>query len=313
MLSRTADSLYWMARYMERAENLARILDASTRLATMPSSYSGARNEWASAVETAGCSELFYNIYKDATEKTVRNFLCFSPDNPSSIRSCIDIARTNARSVRTAITGEMWDAINGAWLELKNFDGKTMDQEEFIRFLDWVKSVSLIVDGSAYRSMLRRDEYYFTRLGLYVERADSTARLLDVKYHVLLPDTERVGGSLDYFQWTAILRSVSALTAYHWVYKESVKPWLVADLLTLNREMPRSLHACYESLVRFLDQLARQYGRMGPSQRQARAVLNQLQSVQMEEIFQNGLHEFITDFIASNNRLGAAIHDQYLV
>lgn len=313
MLSRTADSLYWMARYMERAENLARILDASTRLATMPSSYSGARNEWASAVETAGCSDLFYNIYKDATEKTVRNFLCFSPDNPSSIRSCIDIARTNARSVRTAITGEMWDAINGAWLELKNFDGKTMDQEEFIRFLDWVKSVSLIVDGSAYRSMLRRDEYYFTRLGLYVERADSTARLLDVKYHVLLPDTERVGGSLDYFQWTAILRSVSALTAYHWVYKESVKPWLVADLLTLNREMPRSLHACYESLVRFLDQLARQYGRMGASQRQARAILNQLQSVQMEEIFQNGLHEFITDFIASNNRLGAAIHDQYLV
>lgn len=312
MLSRTADSLYWMARYMERAENLARILDASTRLATMPSSYSGTRNEWASAVETAGCSQLFFHIYKDATEKTVRNFLCFSPDNPSSIRNCIEIARTNARSVRTAVTGEMWDAINGAWLEMKNFDGRTMDQEEFIRFLDWVKSVSLIVDGSAYRSMLRRDEYYFTRLGLYVERADSTARLLDVKYHVLLPETERVGGSLDYFQWTAILRSVSALTAYHWVYKESVKPWLVADLLTLNREMPRSLHACYESLVRFLDQLARQYGRIGPSQRQARGMLNRLQSLNMEEIFQNGLHEFITDFIAANNKLGSDIHEQYL-
>ena len=172
MLSRTADSLYWMARYMERAENLARILDASTRLASMPSSYSGARNDWESAVATAGCVDIFYQTYKDATEKTVRDFLCFNPDNPSSIRNCIEVARTNARSVRTAITGEMWDAINGAWLEMKNFNSRTMDQEEFIGFLDWVKNVSLVVDGSAYRSMLRRDEYYFTRLGLYVERAD---------------------------------------------------------------------------------------------------------------------------------------------
>ena len=127
-------------------------------------------------------------------------------------------------------------------------------------------------DGSAYRTMLRNDAYWFPRLGVYIERADNTARILDVKYHVLLPRDERVGGGLDYFQWTTILRAVSALTAYHWVYRESVKPWLVADLLILNRQMPRSLAACYENLVRYLDLIADAYGRQGASQRQARAI-----------------------------------------
>jgi uncharacterized alpha-E superfamily protein len=313
MLSRTADNLFWMSRYIERAENLARVMDASTRLSALPAAYGGTHNEWASAVSTAGCVESFYRTHKDASETTVRDFLCFSPENPSSIRRCIEIARQNARAVRTAITTEMWDAINGAWLDLKKYDGKRMDREEFVRFLEWVKNVSLVVDGSAYRSMLRRDEYCFTRLGLYVERADNTLRLLDVKYHVLLPATEHVGGTLDYFQWSSLLRSVSALTAYHWVYRESVKPWLVADLLTLNREMPRSLFACYESLVRFLDQLARQYGRIGPGQRMARATLGKLENTTIEAVFQSGLHEFIGQFIADNNRLASTIQDQYLI
>ncbi|MET0606720.1 MAG: alpha-E domain-containing protein [Beijerinckiaceae bacterium] len=313
MLSRTADSLFWMSRYIERGENLARILDAATRLAALPASYGGTHNEWESAILTAGADEPFHRIYKDANEKTVRDFLCFSEENPASIRHCIEIARMNARAVRTAITTEMWDAINGAWLDLKKYDGKRMDREEFTRFLEWVKNVSLVVDGSAYRSMLRRDEYWFTRLGLYIERADNMLRLLDVKYHVLLPVSERVGGTLDYFQWSSLLRSVSALTAYHWVYRESVKPWLVADLLTLNREMPRSLYSSYENLVRFLDQLARQYGRIGPSQHMARATLARLDNTNIEAIFQSGLHEFIDQFILDNNALASTIQEQYLV
>ena len=171
--------------------------------------------------------------------------------------------------MRTALTVEMWDAINGAWLELRRLRTADMTRDEFARFLDWVKSVTLAFDGSAYRTMLRNDAFWFTRLGGAIERADNTARILDVKYHVLLPETERVGGSLDYFQWTTILREVSALTAYHWVYRESVKPWLVADLLILNRQMPRSLANCYEILVRHLDLIADAYGRRGPSQRLA--------------------------------------------
>jgi uncharacterized alpha-E superfamily protein len=161
--------------------------------------------------------------------------------------------------------------------------------------------------------MLRNDAYWFSRLGILIERADATARILDVKYHVLLPEQARVGGPLDYFQWVSILRSVSARTSYHWVYRDSVKPWLVADLLILNRQMPRSLTSCYEYLCRYLDELAQYYRRQGNSQRLARAMLNTLANANMDEIFQNGLHEFISKFIAENNRLGGAIAEQYLV
>jgi uncharacterized alpha-E superfamily protein len=313
MLSRTADNLFWLSRYVERADFVARILDATIRLASLPTSYGGRRNEWEGALASAGDSEEFQRLYPAIEERTVRDFLAFSPNNPSSIRNCIEVARENARSVRTALTIEMWETINGAWLELKRFDGADMNQEQFARFLDWVKGVSLAFDGSAYRTMLRNDAFWFTRLGTAIERADNTARILDVKYHVLLPETERVGGSLDYFQWTTILREVAALTAYRWVYRQSVKPWLVADLLILNPQLPRSLANCYELLSRHLDLIADSYGRRGPSQRLAGGMRARLSAVRIERIFEGGLHEFIEEFILENNRLGSAIADQYLV
>jgi uncharacterized alpha-E superfamily protein len=161
--------------------------------------------------------------------------------------------------------------------------------------------------------MLRNDAYWFSRLGVYIERADNTARILDVKYHLLLPANERVGGPLDYFQWAAILRSVSALTAYHWVYRESVKPWLIADLLILKDEMPRSLASCYSAMVQNLDNIARAYGRQGAAQRKARAIRARIENSRMEEIFKEGLHEFIDGFINDNNELGAVISEQYLM
>src|SRR6202030_765971 len=219
-----------------------------------------------------GCGDAFSASYSEANEENVSEFLAFSADNPSSIRNCIEIARHNARAVRTALTTETWEAINGAWLELKRFGNGPPSREEFLRFLHWVQETSLRFDGSAYRTMLRNDVYWFSRLGLFIERADNTARILDVKYHMLLPAHQHVGGPLDYFQWAAILRSVSALTSYHWVYRESLKPWLIADLLILNEQMPRSLASCYENLVRYLDQIARAYGRQGPAQRQARVI-----------------------------------------
>jgi uncharacterized alpha-E superfamily protein len=312
MLSRTADNLYWLARYVERAEYLARILEATQRITTMPLAYVGETNEWASAVATAGCSGAFFAVHAEANEETVTDFLAFSVDNPSSIRSCFEVARSNARAVRTALTSEMWDAINSAWLELKRFGNQPSSREEFTRFLRWVQESSLRFDGSAYRTMLRNDAYWFSRLGVYMERADNTARILDVKYHLLLPAHEHVGGPLDYYQWAGILRSVSALTAYHWVYRESLKPWLIADLLILNDQMPRSLSSCYENLVQNLDRIANAYGRQGAAQRQARVVRTRLQNSRMDEIFQTGLHEFISSFIADNNRLGGEISLQYL-
>src|SRR5690242_10587029 len=313
MLSRTADNMYWLARYVERAEYLARILEATQRLSAVPMTGSAATNEWESAVATAGCAAGFFAAHKEANEQSVTDFLAFSPDNPSSIRSCFEVARSNARSVRTALTMEMWDAINGTWLELQKFGSGAVSREQFAQFLRWVQESSLRFDGSAYRTMLRNDAYWFSRLGVFIERADNTARILDVKYHLLLPAHERVGGPLDYFQWSAILRSVSALTAYHWVYRESVKPWLIADLLILNEQMPRSLASCYENLVQNLDRIAGAYGRQGPAQRQARNVRARLQNARMDDIFQTGLHEFIGAFVEDNNRLGSAISQQYLV
>jgi len=313
MLSRTASNLYWLFRYTERADFVARILDATMRLATLPTSYSGERNEWESALAVAGNTEIFHQHYDAVNEDTVRDFLAFSPRNPSSIRSSFEYARTNARAVRTALTAEMWETINDAWLELKKSKGAEMDRDAFSDFLVFAKNVALHFDGSAYRTMLRSDAYYFTRLGAAIERADNTARILDVKYHVLLPETERVGGSLDYFQWTTILREVQAHTAYHWVYRESVRPWHVADLLILNRQMPRSLACCYESLVRHLDLIADIYGRRGRSQRLASTISSRLGAARIEEVFGHGLHEWVEEFIVENNRLGCEIAEQYLI
>ena len=311
MLSRTADSLYWLSRYVERADFVARILDAAMRLSSLPQSYAGEGNEWACAVASAADQDSFKSLYAHASESTVRDFLAFSPANPSSIRSCLRNARENARSVRTALTSEMWEALNDAWLELSRFDNE-MSQEEFARFLDWVKRFVLAFDGAADRTMLRNDAFWFTRLGSAIERADNTARIIDVKYHLLLPEHDKVGGSLDYFQWTTILREVSAHTAYHWVYREGVKPWLVADLLILNRQMPRSIANCYETLARHLDLIADAYGRRGPSQRLASTTLARLSAARIDDIFHDGLHEFVESMIGETNRLGQAITEQYL-
>jgi uncharacterized alpha-E superfamily protein len=313
MLSRTADNLYWISRYIERADFLARILQATRRLSTLPKAYGGAGTEWESALLSSGAGSTFLASGYVPSEASVTEFLTFSTDNPCSIRNCIELARTNARAVRTALTREMWEAINEAYLEMKAMEqGRIKSGEELSRFLDFVTKVSLAYDGGAYRTMLRNEAYWFSRVGLFIERADNTARLLDVKYHVLLPKTEVVGGSLDYFQWSAVLRAVSAHTAYHWVYRESLKPWLVADLLILRPEMPRSLISCYESVVQYLDRLGKSHGHQGQAQRHARTVFAKLGNHSMETVFQNGLHEFIQEFISDNNRLGTLVSEQYL-
>ena len=316
MLSRTAESLFWLARYMERAENTARLLEAAARLSALPSSSTGPgqpASEWESAILACGLEGPFYAIHEEATARNVVDFLAFSLDNPSSIRSCLEIGRANARSVRTALTLEMWEAINSAWLELKRFRTVGHSRPELMEFINFVKRSALLLDGLAYRTMLRTDSFAFCRIGTYLERADATGRILDVKYHVLLPKDAPVGGGLDYFQWSSILRSVSALTAYHWVYKESLKPWLVADLLILREEMPRSLASCYANLVRYLDDLARYYGRQGQAQRKARDTHALLRNRSIDAVFSEGLHEFVEGFIGENNLLGNAITEQYLV
>jgi uncharacterized alpha-E superfamily protein len=317
MLARTADNLFWLARSMERADFIARTIEATLRLEYLPKSEGDRTIEWESALNAAGAYDSFIAAHGELDEESAVEHLTFNRSNPSSICNCLENARSSGRAVRTALTTETWTAINDAWLELKRFESshrlaRPLDRLALARFLDYVKKASLDFDGSCYRTMLRSEAYWFNRIGLYIERADNTARLLDVKYHLLLPSTEQVGGSLDYFQWVAILRAVSAATAYHWVYRDRVKPWLIADLLILKRAMPRSLISCYESIDRSLDSLARDDGRSGVAQRQARAMHAKLERSSMTQIFQGGLHEFITDFIEDNARLSNAISEQYL-
>jgi uncharacterized alpha-E superfamily protein len=309
MLSRSASDLYWTGRYIERADFVARLIDATLRLAALPSGYGGDVAAWSSALSAAGVNSLYEELYPELSEKTALQFLSLDPTNPSST---IERARTNGRAVRAALTVEVWEALNGAWMEVQRFGIELKSRPTLSRLVEAVKESALAFDGATHRTMLRGEAYWFLRLGAVLERADNTARLLDVKYHLLLPRDEPVGGSLDYFQWTTILRTVSALTAYRHVYRDSVKPWMVADLLILNKGMPRSLASCMADSVRYLDHLAQDSGRRGPAHRQAVALANRLSRGNMDAIFASGLHEFIGDFLTANNRLGGAIVDQYL-
>ncbi len=312
MLSSTAASLYWTGRYIERADFTSRLLDATMRLAALPSSYGGDVGAWSGALVATGAAGDYATTYPALDEESACQFLSLDPANPSSMRSCIERARNNARAVRTAITAEAWEAINAAWLDLQRYGTRLDSRIMLNRLLDAVKAAALAFDGAIHRTMLRHDSYWFLRLGATLERADNTARLLDVKYHLLLPRDEPVGGSLDYFQWTTILRTVSALTAYRHVYLDSVKPWLVADLLSLNKQMPRSLAACAQNAVRSLDQLAQASGRRGPAHRQAVRMARHLDASDIGGIFKSGLHEEIQAFLNENNKLGALVGEQFL-
>ena len=312
MLSRTASNLYWMGRYLERADFTARLIEATQRLASLPSSYGGAGNAWQSALAATWMTRPFADSGLTLDEHSVSEFLTLDPGNPSSIRACLDAARANARSVRTALTGEAWEAINSAWLEISRYGTRLDNREAVGPLLELVKNAVAAFDGAALRTMLRGDAYWFINLGCAIERADNSARLLDVKYHLLLPRGETVGGSLDYFQWTTILRTVSAMTAYRWVYRDSVKPWLVADLLILNRQIPRSLASCYEQILAQLDMLASVTGKRGPAHRLAASGHALLAGSNIDKIFADGLHEFLTRFILENNKLGEVIAEQYL-
>jgi uncharacterized alpha-E superfamily protein len=312
MLGRVANGIFWMYRYLERAENTARLLAAGHRM-SLTRGQDAASEEWRSVLTTLGLLRGYNAAHEGFNGAQVCDFVLRGKTNELNVLSMFERARFNARTCRSAITLEVWEAVNEAWMTLREMLARPVRDASLGAVLAAIRRESTLTRGATHGSMMRNEIYCFARAGTFLERADNTARILDVKFHLLLPTNERVGGPLDYFQWAAILRSVSALTAYHWVYKESVKPWLIADLLMLKDEMPRSLASCYGNLVQNLDYIAQAYGRQGPAQRQARAVRTKLQNSRMDDIFQKGLHEFIGEFISSNNRLGAAITEQYLM
>lgn len=311
MLGRTANDLFWLSRYIERAENMARLIEAGYRIALLPGIGDDKGREWTSTLESAGCKDAYHAKHGDITTKNVIDFLMFDASNPSSIHACLASARRNARAQRTSLTREMWEALNGSWLEFQAIRPETLRSDALPRILDWVKERSAGYRGAMLNTILRNDTFLFSQLGTFLERADNTARILDVKYYVLLPSTSMIGSGVDTAQWETILRSVSAHMSYRWVYKESYRSWRIADYLILNRAMPRSLYACYDQIDEALGDMSALYGEEKPCLATARSTLSMLEKGDIDTIFQSGLHEFLLDFIARNNRVAQEISEAY--
>lgn len=312
MLSRTADSLFWLARYMERAENVARILSAGHRMASLSQETGGVSNEWHSTLIAAGCEPAYRAVHGEIVSEAAIDFMIRDERNSSSIVSCFETARRNARQVRTALTADMWETLNETWIELAHFELEKLSPDGVLRFLEWVKGRALLFDGAYQNTMLRNDAYWFVQVGTYFERADNSARILDVKYHVMLPQGEGVGGAVDHCQWESILRAFSAVRAYHWVYNERIAPWYIAELLILRPEMPRSLLHCMAEVARALDELALLSGHRCECHRLAGELHARLRFGRIDAIFQQGLHEFLTRFVDDGALLGQAIAECYL-
>jgi uncharacterized alpha-E superfamily protein len=248
MLSRTADNLYWIARYIERAETMARLLEVGARIALLPSSAEGYRSEWDSLLQASGTAIGFGKKYGDPVQRNIESYLFFDRDNPSSVASCLFRARENARIIRTALTTQVWDAINTAFQELRELERTPRSQLELTQLTEWTMRHSAMVRGAIDATLLRNDGWDFLNLGYCLERADNTARLIDVKYYVLLPGIEYVGSGLDNYQWTTLLRALSAHRAFHWAYGGEVTARKIAHFLILNPQCPRSLTSCVQGL-----------------------------------------------------------------
>jgi uncharacterized alpha-E superfamily protein len=311
MLSRTADNLFWLARYMERAETTARLLEVGARIALIPSA-AGYRNEWDSLLRATGSADGFAAKYKDASQKNLESYLFFDHGNPSSVAACITRARENGRIVRTALTSQVWDALNTAFQELRGLEGARRSTLELARLTEWTMRHSAMVRGAIEATLLRDAGYDFLNLGYHLERADNTARLMDVKYYVLLPRADFVGTGLDNYQWTTLLRAMSAHRAFHWAYGGEVTAAKIAHFLILNPQCPRALITCVQGLNTHLDRLTKAYRRTSTAQAQARVALAGLAETHVDAVFEEGLHEFLTRFITDMAGVGLAIHETYL-
>ena len=309
MLGKTAAGLFWMFRYLERAEATARLLDAGFRIALTRAGSS--RSEWESVLTTVGQIKAFKERHGEATSSKVMEFLLSDRDNPSSIICMVKAARDNARAVRIALTREVWEATNESWMTLDKLLVGKFPEADLPDVLTTIRQQNALVRGATTGTMLRNDGFNFVRLGTFIERADNTARILDVKYYLLLPSISQVGSQLDIKQWETILRSVSALRSYTWLHGATVNPRDIAQFMILHEQMPRSLGFCYNKICDNLGYLCKDYGQEAESMRMAERIRDDYLGRTMESIFDRGLHEFIGNFLNANGQLGARIAADY--
>ncbi|WP_018411303.1 alpha-E domain-containing protein [Methyloversatilis thermotolerans] len=311
MLSRTADHLYWMARYIERAENVARMLDVNYRMSMVPQADGGVDAGWGATLSINGLEEAFRAKRAEATMDAVLDFMVFDTTNPSSIMNCLRAARENAHAVRGTITSEMWETTNDTWLKMREYPRWKLAGSEIGEFFEWVKFRSHLSRGVTVGTMVRDEALHFLRLGTFLERADATARFIDVKYHMLVDAAAPPDAAADYYQWSALLRSVSAFEVYRKVYRDLITPVKVTELLILNDRMPRSLRRSmvevYENLLAVSNYRSRE------TERRAGELQASLKFGRIEDVFARGLHEYLTQFIVRVNDLGNRISNDFLV
>jgi uncharacterized alpha-E superfamily protein len=317
MLSRTADHLFWMSRYMERAENTARMLNVNYETSLLPQSADMAEQGWRGLLSISELTWSFSKKYQEVTARNVMDFMVRDVTNPSSIVSCLRAARENARAVRGALTTEVWETQNQTWLEFNRLLASNGFQRDPSSLFEWVKFRSHLSRGVTVGTMLQDDSLHFLRIGTFLERGDNTARLLDVKFHALASEFFGPDGSVkeshevDFYHWSAILRSVSGFEIYRKVYRNVIRPELVAELLMLRPDMPRSLAACVNELVANLKLVANQQS--GETLRRAGRLQADLQYGRIDEILATGLHAYLTQFLARVGDLGGGISRDFLV
>lgn len=312
MLSRTADHLYWMSRYTERAENTARMLDVNWQMSLLPQSEHAAEAAWRAMLEISELTDSFDQKHKAVTPADVLSYMTQDMDNPSSIMSCLRAARENARAVRGAMTTDLWETVNTTWLEAQRQITQGALKIAPMDFFEWVKLRSNQSRGVHIGTMMRDEAFHFITLGIFIERADNVARLLDVKFlaasQYMDADLEDVE---DFYYWAAILRSLSAFENYRMMYRNAITPQRVADLMILSRRNPRSLVACLEQVVDLLTRVRNTTS--ARAEHDARAMLARLRDAEIEEIFEQGMHHFLGQFLAEINQLALDISEHFLV
>lgn len=309
MLGRTASGLFWMARLLERAENTSRLVEAGFRMA-LTRSQPG-EEEWRSVLVTAGCCDAYLERHDTIEGEKVADFALRDRSNPSSVMSALHAARESARMTRTALTREMWEAINDFWMVARDALKRPPSETDLPEILTLIRQQGAQVRGATTGTMLRNDIYNFVMLGIMFERADNTARILDTKYYVLLPSSASVGSSLDNVQWEMILRSASAERSFHWLNGGNITPRAIADFLIFDTRMPRSLAYCYDTITYQLDWLSRQYCQRLETHDLAASLEASLTATTIESVFDNGLHEFLTDFLVRNASLSSQIEKDF--
>lgn len=309
MLGKTAGGLFWLFRYLERSENTARLIETGFRIAlTRPNGHD---DEWKSVLQTAAVSGIYKGLYGEVEEARAIDFLLRDRANPSSVLSSISEARQNARLTRTALTREVWEAINDAYMNLKELLENPISAKKLPATLATIRQHSALVRGAMHGTMLRTDIFDFCRLGTFLERADNTARILDVKYYVLLPSMTQVGSDLDNVQWETILRAVASHRSFRWLMGDEVTPKGIADFLIFDTRMPRSLRFTVKKMAANLEYLAENYGERRPCNDLMDVLLARLKHGNIDEVFEDGLHEFLTNFLTDISALGAQIERDY--